>query len=175
MSVRACRSSSVAGRMVWGSGGNCNTEQTKGPLPPPALDPGSGRNHPVFWNDDDPVADEVAVAIGMLHASRVDQLRTVADARVLVHDHLVEDDVAADAEPRGPAARGRALVGLVEVGAEEHRPPDGRAGLDVGANADHRLLDRGAIDVAPLGDDRVARGAVAEARAGQEARVRVNR
>src|SRR4051794_11134328 len=98
------------------------------------LHPCSRLYHAVFGDDDDAVADVIAVAVGLFDARLVGQLRAVADPRVLVDDDPIEHDVAADAESRpGPVDRA-VVVGLVEVGPEQHRSPDRRAALDVGAD-----------------------------------------
>src|SRR5262249_20961885 len=55
-------------------------------------------NHPVLGDDDDPVPNVVAVAVGLLHARLVDEPGAVANSGVLVDDDAVELDVAADAE-----------------------------------------------------------------------------
>src|SRR5512140_1184409 len=77
-------------------------------------------NRPVLRDHDDSVADEVAVAIGVLDPLLVDEPGTVPNARVLVDDHAVQNDVAADPEARVVSPRRRLVIDLVIVGAEEH-------------------------------------------------------
>src|SRR5947207_4291968 len=55
-------------------------------------------NPSVFRHDDDPAANVVPVAVRVLHACVVDQAGAVADNGVLVDDHAVEHDIAANAE-----------------------------------------------------------------------------
>src|SRR4030095_1815086 len=57
---------------------------------------------------------------------------------------------------------------------EEHRPPDLRAALNVGADADDRVFNGAAFEIAAFGNDGRAHGTVGETRAGQESRVRVD-
>src|SRR5665213_5057 len=95
---------SVAGQEAWGWG----------------LDDGPRGNDTVLGDDDDPVSDVVARAVGLLDVVHVHEPRAVADARVLVHDHAIELDVPADAELRPIASRRRVIVASVEVGAKEH-------------------------------------------------------
>ena len=95
-----------------------------------------------FRYDDDAVADVPAVTVRGLHVVGIRQHDFVRDARVLIDDHAVEDDVAADADL--DVARCGLLL-LVEVGAEQQRPPDRRAALDVRADTDDRVLDGGLV------------------------------
>src|ERR1700737_3815901 len=119
------RSSRWHGASLAGGAGGSTSLQRR-----PCLNPSA------FGHDDNARADVVAFAVVVPMALLVHQLRAVADARVLVDDDTVEDDVAADAEPGVIAARWRVMVCLVEVGAEQHGATDSRAGLDVCADAD---------------------------------------
>jgi hypothetical protein len=78
----------------------------------------SSRNHAVLRHDDDAVSDEVSVAIGFFDSRFVDEPNPVADAGVLVHNHAIQYDVAADAKPGPIASDGGFLIGLVEIRAE---------------------------------------------------------
>src|SRR2546421_3583855 len=98
-------------------------------------DVGARPDDAVLRYDDDAVADVIAVAVGLVDAAFVDQLRPVADPRVLVDDDAVEHDVSADSKAWMFAANRRVVVCLVEVGAEQDRPPDRGPVLDVGADA----------------------------------------
>src|SRR5262249_28995378 len=131
----------------------------------------AGPDRAVLGHDHDAVTDEVSVSVGFVEAGGVDEPRAVADARVLVDDRAIEADVPSDAERR-PAVGGR--LGFIEVRAQQHGAGDPGAGLDRGPNADDRLLDAAAIEVTPLGDDGIADRAVAESRAREEPRVRVD-
>ena len=75
----------------------------------------------------------------------------------------------------GLSSRAGASVGLVEVGAEQHRAADARAGLDVRADADDRLFHDASFERAAFRDDRLAGHAVDKPRAWQEVRLRVDR
>src|SRR5688572_21756437 len=100
------------------------------------------RDHASLWHHDDPAADVVTVAIGLLDLLLVDEAGAIPDAGVLVDDDVVEDDVAADAERR-PAIGGDHV--FVEIGAEQHRARDARAALNVGADANDRLLHAASV------------------------------
>src|SRR5262245_6803572 len=109
-----------------------------------------------FRYDDDAVPDVVALAIGIAHARLVDEPHAVPDPGVLVDDHAIEDDIAPDAER---CRAGRHLF-LVEIRAEQDRSRDAGAALDVCPNADDRVPNFAAIQIAALGDDRGVDAAV---------------
>src|SRR5215213_2685213 len=76
------------------------------------------RHHRALRDDDDPVADVPALAVGVRRVLVGDQPHAGRDPRVLVDDHAIEHGVAADAEI-DPADAVRFV--LVVVGAEEDR------------------------------------------------------
>ena len=72
-------------------------------------------------DDDDPVADRVVFAVGVLQPVGVDQLAAVADAGVEVDDGVADRAVPADAERDQVAA---VREGLPGVGAHHDRALD---------------------------------------------------
>src|SRR5215203_1871218 len=62
------------------------------------LDDGPRLYRSTLGDDDDAVANVVAVAVGVIDTCGVGQARAIADPGVLVHDHSIENDIAANAE-----------------------------------------------------------------------------
>src|SRR5258705_9822427 len=103
--------------------GNTKSLSDQRPTTNYQLDHGPRRDHSALRHDDNAAADAPAIAIRVLHVAFVHQARSIADARVLVDDRLVQDNVAADANAGN--AIGRAI--LIEVGTKQHRPAHLRA------------------------------------------------
>src|SRR5512138_2699277 len=95
----------------------------------------------VLGDDDDAVADEVAVAVIVLMARFVEDLHAGADARVLINDGTAYVAVRADAHSRVAAIDvGLHLLNrLIEVRAHHQHAFEPRAVLDAAAYADHRI------------------------------------
>ena len=126
-----------------------------GPLSEVDLDHRPGPDDSPLGHHDDAAPDVPAVAVGFLHTVLIHQPAPIADARVLVDDRAVDDDVVADAQAGPRPQPGPVVVGLVEVGADEHRARDGRALADDCPNADHRLAKVAARQRAPVAEHAV--------------------
>ena len=92
----------------------------------------------VLGDDDDPLPDEVTVAVFLLDAGLVDDPDVAADPGVLVDDGVFDDCLRSDAHRRDAAGDGRLHVGqrLVEVSADEQAVADAALGADAAADAD---------------------------------------
>ena len=102
---------------------------TRGPGPEPlipVLDHRPWFDDAVLRHDDHTIPDEVSMAVDVIHALLVDELRPLADAGVLVDDHAVKRHAIADPKGRRLAAGRRSLIGLIVVGTEKQRPADRR-------------------------------------------------
>lgn len=87
----------------------------------------------------------------LVDARLVQDGAVLSNPRVLVHDGIGDDAVGPDAN--GHASRrddlGALGRGLVVVRADQHRVADDGAGVDARAEADDRVVDGAALEVAP--------------------------
>jgi len=93
------------------------------------------------------VADEVALAIGVLDSRLVDSGAALTDARVL-RRRITRSRTASRRHRAAVRHSGRRIViRLVEVRAEEHRTADFRTRLHVRPYADDRFLDQALVEI----------------------------
>ena len=130
---------------------------------------------PPFGHDHDPVADEVAVAVGFAARPASLTMRTPRPMRAFLSTMARSMTVSWPMPDRRQAPRLRAvdlLQALVVVGAQDQAVAQLRALPDPAADADHRALDLGAHQDAALGDEGALERAALDLGRGQEARVR---
>ena len=127
------------------------------------------RDHGVLGDDDDAVADEVALVVEVFRLAGGGDDHVVPDAGVLVDDGVLDFAMGADAHA-GLALALRALhgfLGLVIVAAENDDAVQFRAVADDGAQADNGVADPGAVDDAAVRNHGVVHLGAVDLGAGQ--------
>src|SRR5262249_41469153 len=134
-------------------------------------------NRRALGNYDDAFADVVIVAVEVWASGLVEDADVRPHPYVFINDGFANDGVFADAYPGQSALSVIGQFGqrLVIIGAHHERVFEARPALDPRADADNGVDDRGAIEDAAVGDQRIPDFAIGELGAGQITRVGVDR
>merc|ERR1719247_4114841 len=144
----------------------------------PSSDDGSVRDDAILDDDDNAVLDNISLLLleGLLDIVLVDDLAVVADARVLVHDALLDDGAVPDTDGHAPGKELALLHGLIVVRSHDESLLDDGVGSDQAPEADHAVGDLASVpDDAPVANDAVGDLAVDHLRGREEPGHGVNR
>merc|ERR1719247_2280406 len=144
----------------------------------PGSDDGSVRDDAILDDDDNAVLDNISLLLleGLLDIVLVDDLAVVADARVLVHDALLDDGAVPDTDGHAPGKELALLHGLIVVRSHDESLLDDGVGSDQAPEADHAVGDLASVpDDAPVANDAVGDLAVDHLRGREEPGHGVNR
>src|SRR5579871_6443320 len=143
----------------------------------PLLYHSSVRHDGLVGNDDDPVADGVVIALGVLNVVGVDDADVLADPAVFVEDGALDHAPVADAE-RGTALSPVFSVlgrGLESIRAQHHRVAHLNVSPDLAPDAEDAAVQfRPRLDDTPVGDKALLQLGIADSRGGEITHPRIN-
>src|ERR1700679_2529566 len=113
------------------------------------------RNHGVLRNDDDAVADVVALVVEVFRLAGGRDGHVIADARIFINDGILNFAIFTDAQARFALALVAfdGVLRLVIIAADHDDPVQLRARADQRAQADDGAVDDRMVDDAAIGND----------------------